>query len=122
MSDSTAEFLEALGRRGYEPLLAKVRGRVRIDMTDGGEVDRWLVTIDNGVVDVSDGDGDADCTIRGARALLDAICRGDKNAMAAVLRNELVCTGDVELLFAIQRTFPGPPQQRPRPTAAKQQP
>ena len=122
MSDSVAEFFEALGRRGYEPLLAKVRGRVRIDMTDGGEVDRWLVTIDNGEVGVSNGDGDADCTIRAARVLLDAICRGDQNAMAAVLRNELVCTGDVELLFAIQRTFPGPRQQRPRSTAGKQQP
>ena len=27
--------------------------------------------------------------------------------MAAVLRGALACTGDVELLFAIQRIFPG---------------
>jgi hypothetical protein len=27
--------------------------------------------------------------------------------MASVLRGTLVCTGDVELLFAIQRIFPG---------------
>ena len=30
--------------------------------------------------------------------------------MAAVLRGALVCTGDVELLLAIQRIFPGPPR------------
>jgi hypothetical protein len=29
-----------------------------------------------------------------------------------VLRGALVCSGDVELLFAIQRLFPGPRRER----------
>jgi putative sterol carrier protein len=113
MSDDVVEFFEELGRRGHEPLLAKVTGRVRFDLVDGGRTDRWLVAVDKGDTVVSHQDGQAECTIRAERALFERLCRGEENAMAAVLRGALVCTGDVELLYAIQRIFPGPPHERP---------
>ena len=113
MSDDVVEFFEELGRRGHEPLLAKVTGRVRFDLVEGGRTDRWLVTLDKGDTVVSHKGGPAECTIRAERALFERLCRGEENAMAAVLRGALVCTGDVELLFAIQRIFPGPPRHRP---------
>jgi putative sterol carrier protein len=53
-------------------------------------------------------DVDADCAIRADTAFFDRLANGEENAMAAVLRGALVCTGDVELLLAIQRVFPGP--------------
>ena len=46
MSDDVVRFFEELGRRGHEPLLAKVTGRVRFDLVDGGRTDRWLVAVD----------------------------------------------------------------------------
>ena len=114
MSEDVVEFFEELGRRGHEPLLAKVTGRVRFDLVDGGgTADRWLVAVDKGDVTVGHEGGQADCTIRAERALFERLCRGEENVMAAVLRGALVCTGDVELLFAIQRIFPGPPRERP---------
>jgi len=113
MSDDVVEFFEELGRRRHEPLLAKVRGRVRFDLVDGGRTDRWLVAVDKGDIVVSQQDGLAECTIRAERALFERLCRGEENAMAAVLRGALVCSGDVELLYAIQRLFPGPPPERP---------
>jgi putative sterol carrier protein len=113
MSDDVVEFFEELGRRGHEPLLAKVTGRVRFDLADGGRPDRWLVAVDRGDATVWHKGGPADCTIRTERALFERLCRGEENAMAAVLRGALVCTGDVELLYAVQRLFPGPPRQRP---------
>jgi SCP-2 sterol transfer family len=113
MSDDVVEFFEELGRRGHEPLLAKVTGRVRFDLADGGRTDRWLVAVDKGDTTVSHHDGLAGCTIRAERALFERLCRGEENALAAVLRGALVCTGDVELLYAIQRIFPGPPRERP---------
>jgi hypothetical protein len=119
MSDDVVEFFEELGRRGHEPLLAKVTGRVRFDLLGGGRTDRWLVTLDKGDTLVSHQDGQAECTIRAERALFERLCRGEENAMAAVLRGALVCTGDVELLYAIQRIFPGPPRQRPAMRAAE---
>ena len=113
MSDAVVEFFEELGRRGHEPLLAKVTGRVRFDLVDGGRTDRWLVAVDKGDTTVSHKGGPAECTIRAERALFERLCRGEVNAMAAVRRGALVCTGDVELLYAIQRLFPGPPRERP---------
>jgi predicted lipid carrier protein YhbT len=112
MSDAVVEFFRELGRRGHEPLLAKVAGRVRFDLADGDRTDRWLVAVDKGDTTVSHKAGPAECTIRAERALFERLCRGEENAMAAVLRGALVCTGDVELLYAIQRIFPGPPRER----------
>ena len=111
-ANGVVEFFEELGRREHEPLLAKVSGRVRFDLVDAGRPDRWLVAVDKGDTTVLHKGGPADCTVRADRALFERLCRGEENAMAAVLRGALVCSGDVELLFAIQRIFPGPPRGR----------
>jgi hypothetical protein len=110
--DGVVRFFGELGRRGHEPLLAKVTGRVRFDLVEGGRTDRWLVAVDKGDTAVSHEGGAAECTIQADRALFERLCRGEENAIAAVLRGALVCSGDVELLFAIQRLFPGPPPDR----------
>jgi hypothetical protein len=47
-ADGISEFLEQLGQREREPLLAKVTGRVRFDLVEGGRPDRWLVAVDKG--------------------------------------------------------------------------
>jgi putative sterol carrier protein len=106
------EFFEELGQREHEPLLGKVTGRVRFDLVESGRPDRWLLAVDKGHTAVWHTGGPADCTIQADRSLFERLCRGEENAMAAVLRGALVCSGDVELLFAIQRIFPGPPRQR----------
>jgi hypothetical protein len=103
-----AGFLQELGERGVEPLWAKVSGSARVKLRAGGDVDTWTVAIDHGAVSVSHGEGPADCTILADRELFDRLCRGEDNAMAAMLRGALVCSGDVELLYAMQRIFPGP--------------
>ena len=111
-ANGVVEFFEELGRREHEPLLTKVSGRVRFDLVNAGRPDRWLVAVDKGDTTVLHKGGPADCTVRADRALFERLCRGEENAMAAVLRGALVCSGDVELLFAIQRIFPGPPRER----------
>jgi putative sterol carrier protein len=111
--DAIPEFFQKLRRREHEPLLAKVTGRVRFDLIEAGRPDRWVVVVDKGDTTVSHKGGPAECTIQAERALFERLCRGEENAMAAVLRGALVCTGDVELLYAIQRIFPGPPRERP---------
>jgi predicted lipid carrier protein YhbT len=108
MAKDAVEFLQELGRRGHEPLWGRVRGRARLELVGADRVDRWMIAIDGGDVVVSHKGGAAACTIRGDRALFDRLCRGEENALAAVLRGALVCTGEVELLYAIQRVFPGP--------------
>ena len=112
MSDGIEDFFNDLGARQHEPLLAKVAGRARFEIVDGKRVDKWLVAVDNGDVTVSHKGGSADCTISGDKVMFDRLGRGEANAMTAVLRGELQCRGDVELLFAIQRVFPGPRHER----------
>jgi hypothetical protein len=118
-ADGIVRFFGELGRRGHEPLLAKVTGRVRFELVEGGRTDRWLVAVDKGDTAVSHKGGAAECTIQADRALFERLCRGEANAIAAVLRGELVCSGDVELLFAIQRLFPGPPRHRESGTGSE---
>ena len=119
MSDSATDFFHALGKRGHEPLWGKVTGTVRFDLTDGGRTETWLVSIDKGDVTAERGNGPADCTIGADRALFDEICRGRENTMAAVLRGAISCAGDVEMLFAVQRVFPGPPRRKAGATTSR---
>ena len=108
MSDATEQFFRELGERGFEPLVAKFTGSVRFEVVNGTETDHWVVEIDKGQLRVSRNGGDRACSIRGDKALFDRLATGQENAMAATLRGALVCTGDVDLLLAIQRVFPGP--------------
>jgi hypothetical protein len=108
MGGAVDGFFRDLGGRGPEPLLRTVRGAVRFDVVDESATDHWLVTIDRGTVTTTHDGGDADCVIAGDRQLVGDIVRGRANAMAALLRGELSCVGDLDLIFAVQRLFPGP--------------
>jgi predicted lipid carrier protein YhbT len=112
MAETIEEFFQRLDR-GHQPLLGKMLGTVRFDLIRGeGEADHWLVAVDHGDVAVSQKKADAECTIRSDKALFEQLIQGEENAMAAVLRGAILCTGDVELLLAIQRIFPGPQKQQ----------
>jgi putative sterol carrier protein len=107
MPDVTAEFFEGLRRRGPEPLLGNARGSLRFDLADGGG--RWLVTIGGGKLAVSRRGGKADCIVRARKEVFDRVADGTQNAMAAMLRGELVVEGDPTLLVRFQRLLPSPP-------------
>jgi putative sterol carrier protein len=121
MTDSTAEFFQELGRRGYEPLLEKGTGTIRFDLVGGKRTDRWLLTLDRGDVSVARKNAAADCVVRADRTLFDAMASGDVNGMAAYLRGELTLEGDPELLVLIQRVLPGPATRRRSPGGGRDQ-
>ena len=108
MTDTTATFFQDLQHRGHEDTLRRVAGTVRCDVVDGDLVDHWLVKIDKGDLAVSRADGPADCAIAGEKELFDRLATGQANAMAAVLRGAISVDGDLDLLLAAQRLFPGP--------------
>src|SRR5689334_6907573 len=118
MTDPTATFFEELGTRGHEPRLKVVTGTVRFDITQDGSTQHWWLRIDHGALRVSTGDAgpdgaDADCVIEAGRPLFDGIATGRVNAMAAMLRGDLLLAGDPELLVSCQRLFPTAPAPRP---------
>lgn len=113
MAATIEGFFQELVAEGYQPLLGKVQGTIGFDLVgNDGEVDHWLVTVDRGHFMVSQQNSPADCVIQADKALFAQLIKGEENAIAATLRGAIVCTGDVELLFAIQRIFPGPPSKR----------
>jgi putative sterol carrier protein len=113
MADTIERFFQELDEKGHQPLLGKVRGTVRFDLADDDrKVDHWLMTVDHGDFTIRHGEGEAGCTMRTDRRLFEKLITGEENAIAATLRGALVCAGNVELLFAIQRIFPGPPRAR----------
>ena len=84
MTDPVEEFFDGLAERGYEPLLQHNSGSIRFDVTDGGAVDHWRVTIDQGKVTVGRDDTAADTVVVQDRAvLLDAI-QGRQNLVIAL--------------------------------------
>ncbi len=109
MPEATAEFFERLGRTGHEPLLEKATGRIRFELVNGKQTERWLVAHDKGDVAVSHKSGQTDCNVRTSKALFEEIVTGRENAMAAVLRGAVEVDGRPELLMLFQRILPGPP-------------
>jgi hypothetical protein len=102
----TREFFESL--EGPQPLLSNRSGTLRFDIADDGALEHFYVTIDRGTVAVSHKKGRADASLHLDRALADELATGRVNATAAVLRGLLDPEGDLALLIAFQRLFPGP--------------
>jgi predicted lipid carrier protein YhbT len=117
VTDPTAEFFDAVGRRGHEPLLEHANGTLRVDLRDGRRTERWFVTVQKGDLTVSRRNTRADCIVSAERALFDRIVSGEANAFAALLREEMHVEGDVKLLVAFQRLLPGPRRRRRRAAA-----
>ena len=107
MADPVADFFEGLRRRGTDPAFNDLTATFRIDLADGAPA-TWLVSIVGGEVRVSRGAGPADCAIVVERKLFDGMASGAVNPMAAVLRGELVVSGDPGLLVRLLRLFPEP--------------
>jgi putative sterol carrier protein len=114
MGAATTEFFEELGKRGHDPLLQTTSGTVRVDLGKNGKVERWLIKIDNGDIEVSHRREAGDCTISAPADLFDRIATGEENAFAAALRGDVVVGGDTKLLVRLQRLFPSPPRRKRR--------
>jgi putative sterol carrier protein len=114
--DAITEFFHDLDDRGHVAVWGDVVGAVAIELVDGRSLDRWIITIDKGDVAVSHDSVEGDCSIRLEKALFEQLIRGEANAMAAVLRRAAIPSGNLDMLLALQRVFPGPrDQQRPAP-------
>jgi putative sterol carrier protein len=112
MTDRITAFFEELRERTHEPLLAQAEGTIRFELDDGERIERWIVSIDRGDVDVSHRNVSGDARVRVPRDTFERLVTGEANAMAAILRGEIAGAGDVELLLRFQRLFPGPPGSR----------
>ena len=112
MATATAEFFDGLAARGLEPAFARTAGSLRFDLTRGDTTEHWRVDFRRGAVTVARTADAADCVIRTDAKVFDDLARGRANAMAALLRGQLVADGDPELLILFQRLFPAPTERK----------
>src|SRR3954466_15918501 len=117
MSDATDAFFEELRARGHEPRLRNVTGTVRFDITQDGSTTLWWLVIDKGDLRVFTGEAgtdstDPDCVIKTRRSLFDEIATGQVNAVAAMLRGDVIVGGGPGGVGACQPLFPPPGRRR----------
>ncbi|MEH0827669.1 MULTISPECIES: SCP2 sterol-binding domain-containing protein [unclassified Micromonospora] len=120
MAMSAAEFLERLSPRRRPELPETTAGTLRLDLHDGGCTEHWYLTLHDQCLDVARSADDADLVVRADREVFDRLVAGRTHVVAALMRNELTVQGDIRLLLALRRIFPGPPDARhPRDVAGR---
>ena len=120
MASHTDAFFQELGSRGHEPALRSRTATIRFEIADGADVECHSVAIDKGDIAVtSPGDpAGADCTVRTGHQLFERIASGDANAMAAMLRGELIADGDPELLITARKLLSTSAASVPSPASS----
>jgi hypothetical protein len=108
MTGATERLFAGLGQRGHEPLLEHLDGILRFEISDGERTDEWSVRTERGDVQVSRERVDADCVVRGTRALFEDLADRRTGGITAMLRGELMFDGDPEMLVLVQRIFKAP--------------
>jgi hypothetical protein len=117
---SAAEFLERLSPRRRPELPETTAGTLRLDLHDEGCTEHWYLTLHDQCLDVTRSADDADLVVRADREVFDRLATGRTHVVAALMRNELTVRGDLRLLLALRRIFPGPPDARhPRDVARR---
>ncbi|MEV0731416.1 SCP2 sterol-binding domain-containing protein [Polymorphospora sp. NPDC050346] len=119
---ATEAFFEELGQRETGEVPSYVTGTIRFDLHHDEEVDAWNVTFKRGIVFVSRHVcGEPDCVVITDRGTFEGMTTGQINAAGAVLRNEIVFTGQLTLFLYFQRLLPGPPGSHdPRPPRVRE--
>ena len=112
MATATSEFFEGLAARGPGPGFARTTGSLRFDLTRGDTTEHWRLEFRRGAVAIARTAEPADCVVRTDASVFDDLARGRANAMAALLRGQLVADGDPELLILFQRLFPAPTDRK----------
>lgn len=96
------EFFGSLAERIDPVKTAGMSGTYAFDVEGVGQ---WTVAIDDGALTVSDGLGDADCTIRASEKTLTKIVNGEGNPTTAFMMGKLKIDGDMGAAMKLQKLF-----------------
>lgn len=107
-SDPTARLFERISRLGRVDALAEVDGRLRFDVHEADRVEHRAIIVHRGQISVTDQVEDPDCVVDVDKDLFDRMAAGQSNAMTALLRGDMMVSGDVRLLVLLERLLPGP--------------
>jgi len=102
MAENAREFFEGLPARADSSKLAGMNNSYLFDIQDAG---MWLVTIEDGILSVREGDGEADATISATEENFRRILSGEQNATAAYMTGKLKIKGDMGAAMKLQKLF-----------------
>jgi putative sterol carrier protein len=102
MAETTREFFEGLPARGDASKMAGMNNSYVFDIDGAG---MWLVTVEDGVVSVREGEGEADCTISTTEENFQKILSGEQNATSAYMTGKLKVKGDMGAAMKLQKLF-----------------
>jgi putative sterol carrier protein len=98
---STREFIESLEQIDSDKV-AGVNNSYLLDI-DGAGV--WKVDVQDGKIDVTEGEGDADVTIRTSEETFQALVSGEQNPTTAYMTGKLKVEGDMGAALKLQKLF-----------------
>jgi putative sterol carrier protein len=96
------EFFDQLPERA-DP--AKTAGMSNTYVFDIEGVGQWTVAVDDGKVTVSEGAGEADCTLSASEDTLVKIAKGEANPTTAYMTGKLKIKGDMGAALKLQKLF-----------------
>jgi putative sterol carrier protein len=102
MADSVKEFFDGLSAGVDESKTAGMTNSYLFDIDGAGQ---WVVRVDEGKVDVTEGTGDADTTITTTEENFLAISRGELNPTTAYMTGKLKIKGDMGAAMKLQKLF-----------------
>jgi putative sterol carrier protein len=96
------EFFAQLPGRADPAKTAGMRNTYVFDVEGVGQ---WTVSVDDGAVSVTEGAGEADCTIAASEETLVKIANGEANATTAYMTGKLKISGDMGAALKLQKLF-----------------
>ena len=102
MAESVQEFFDNLAGSVDEAKTAGMTNSYLFDIEGAGQ---WVVAVDDGAVDVTEGAGDADTTISTSEESFLAISRGELNPTTAYMTGKLKIKGDMGAAMKLQKLF-----------------
>ena len=84
---------------------AKTAGMNNTYVFDVDGVGQWTVAVADGTVSVTEGAGEADCTISASEETLVKIASGEANATTAYMTGKLKISGDMGAALKLQKLF-----------------
>ncbi|WP_089157535.1 SCP2 sterol-binding domain-containing protein [Micromonospora sp. NBS 11-29] len=109
MTNVAETFFNSLSLRAPAAMPGPMTGTLRVDLTDDGISEHWLVTFSGRLVKAAREMVDADAVWQLPREVFEQLASGRSNPIATVLRNETTFGGDVALFLAFRRFFPDMP-------------
>jgi putative sterol carrier protein len=98
----TQEFFDTLPARADSSKTAGMNNSYLFDIEGAG---KWVVTVDDGTVSVTEGEGDADVTISTNEENFGKIVAGELNPTTAYMTGKLKIKGDMGAAMKLQKLF-----------------